>query len=67
MNLVQFNKMKPNEKLEKGCESGNIQMIEDAIKRGANNFHRGLYKACLGGHMKIINKMIKLIYLGGGF
>lgn len=42
------------------CISGNMEMIEYLIKRGATDWNKGLYGGCMGNHNFVVNRMIEL-------
>ena len=41
--------------LKEACESGFTETIKLIIEKGANDWEEGLYGACKGGHMEIID------------
>ena len=47
-----------NDGLYYACRSGNIEIVELLIQKGANHWNWGLYGACKGGNIKIVHLMI---------
>ena len=41
------------------CKSGDMDMVNIAIEKGATGWNEGLKGACEGGHREIVDLMIK--------
>ncbi len=50
----------PNNMLYYACLSGNMNIVDKILNKGATNFEAGLEGACFGNHSAIINKMKSL-------
>ena len=56
-----FIAVKWNYGLMKACQSGNIDLVNYMIEKGAYNWNNGLYGACQGGNIDLVNYMIEKI------
>ena len=36
------------------CKTGDLKLVQLMIQQGANNWNNGLYGACSGGHLEIV-------------
>jgi hypothetical protein len=48
-----------NTRLYDYCIDGDLKAVENEIKLGANDYNRGLYYACSGGNLLIVEIMLK--------
>lgn len=46
--------------LERACLYGHLDVVKFMIDKGVTNFNEGLYTACCGGHIDIVNLLVGL-------
>lgn len=48
-----------NSEFRGACESGDLQLAQLMIEKGANDLNHGLYYACRGAHLQLVEFLIK--------